>query len=509
MPAVATSSALAAAAAAEIASLGGNAVDCAIAASLVSINTQPGVCALAGSAYVTVWPAGGEPVTIDGNVAIPGIGATRSAADIDAESVEMSYGGGIRTVVGSPSVAVPGTPAALAAAAERYGTLAWADLLAPSIRATRDGFPLPPACTYYLKFSGDKIYGRSPEGYAALHDTDGALLRTGDPVIVPGLADTLEQLAREGVRDFYEGEIARRIVEHIQAGGGLLNAEDMRQYRAIPRPCLTADIGDWAIATNPPPAVGGAVLLAMLECFGKGPIDRWTSAETTRLAATHAAVLDFRKRHLDLADSRTEAAERLLAQAKNGELLKHPLSSATVHTSAVDAEGLGCSITASSGYGSGEIPPGSGLWLNNCLGELELNRRGLSAGPAGARLPSNMTPTICRRDGATIALGSPGADRITSALHQFIVHALQRGLALSDAIATPRLHVDMTGDAPRLMLEPDIPLPESTFRNESFESQSMYFGGVAAASFNRDTGFEAAADQRREGGVFVSVGDAV
>lgn len=506
MPAVAiaTSSAIAAAAAAETASLGGNAVDCALSAALVSINTQPGVCALAGSAYITVWQPNGDPVTIDGNVAIPGLGRDPDVPGPRIETVSMEYGGGISTVVGTPSVAVPGTPAAIGLAAERYGSLGWNALLQPSIRAARAGFPLPAAARFYLAYAGDSIYGRSAEGHAALHDDNGNLLDAGDLVVVPGLADTLEHLARAGVEDFYTGDVGEQIVAHVEASGGALSREDMRRYTALTRPCLRSTIGRWEVATNPPPAVGGAVLLAMLETFGNELFDAWTSAETTRLAAAHRAVLDFRKQELDLAEDRTSVATRMLDLARQGLLLRHHVSSATVHTSAVDSDGLACAITASSGYGSGEIPPGTGLWLNNCLGELELNRRGLAAGPPGARLPSNMTPTVCRRPGAVMALGSPGADRITSALHQFIIHALQRGLSLEDAVAASRLHVDMSGSTPRLMLEPDIPLPESDLKIQRFDSASMYFGGVAAAKFDAELGFETAADQRREGGVFVS-----
>ena len=117
----------------------------------------------------------------------------------------------------------------------------------------------------------------------------------------------------------------------------------------------------------------------------------------------------------------------MLDSARSGQLLNRWTSASTVHTSAVDDNGIACAITASSGYGSGEMPAGTGLWLNNCLGELELNRRGLDAGPPGQRLPSNMAPTIARREGAVLAAGSPGADRITTALHQFFINTLAAG----------------------------------------------------------------------------------
>ncbi|MGI9260758.1 MAG: gamma-glutamyltransferase, partial [Woeseiaceae bacterium] len=128
--AIATTSQLASDAAAEIAELGGNAVDCGIAASLCSINTQPGVCALAGGGFVTVWDPDGSPITIDGNVAVPGIGLAKDA-DMNVESVSLEYGGGVTTLVGAASVATPGTLAALFLASQRYGHLPWRELMQP------------------------------------------------------------------------------------------------------------------------------------------------------------------------------------------------------------------------------------------------------------------------------------------------------------------------------------------------------------------------------------------
>jgi gamma-glutamyltranspeptidase/glutathione hydrolase len=150
------------------------------------------------------------------------------------------------------------------------------------------------------------------------------------------------------------------------------------------------------------------------------------------------------------------------------------------------------------------MPDGTGLWLNNCLGEIELNRRGLDAGPVGARLPSNMAPSVARGPGSVLAVGSPGADRITTALQQFLLNYLQFKMPLREAIAHPRVHVDTSGEVERLMAEPGLDLPELDLPLKQFEGLVMYFGGVGAAVFDRVTGFDAAADPRREGGVYVS-----
>ena len=500
--AVATTSQLAADAAYELASKGGNAVDCALAASLLTMNTEPGVCALAGGAYITIWKPGSDPVTIDGNVAVPGHGMAAHQRGKGVESVTMEYGGGITTLTGTGSVGVPGSLAAVERAWTRFGSVDWKSILGPSIRAARDGFPLPSACHYYLGYSGTSIFGRSDDGYKALHD--GQTLRAaGSPIIIPHLADSLTLIADEGARAFYEGELADAMVSHVHDFGGMLSAADLQQYRALERPSLRTDIGPWAIATNPLPAVGGVVLSAMLSSFANEAVDAWNQASTARLIAVQQACLNYRKRKLDLAEDVAAVAETLLKSARDGTLPDRWASASTVHTSAVDDQGLGCAITASSGYGSGEMPAGTGLWLNNCLGELELNRRGLDAGPVGARLPSNMAPSVACREGQVLAVGSPGADRITTALHQFFVNALQLNMPLDEAVAFPRVHVDTSGDEDRLAAEPGLDLPIVDLPVKTYPEISMYFGGVGVASFHKDDGFDVAADPRRAGGICI------
>ena len=504
--AVATSSQLAADAAYEVAAAGGNAVDCALAAALLTMNTEPGVCALAGSAFITVWKAGSDPVTIDGNVAVPGAGLKDEQRGQGTVRVSMEYGGGIETLVGSGSVAVPGSVAALEYAWKKFGATDWPSIFAPTIRATRDGFPLSTACHYYLNYSGTSVFGRSEDGHGALHREDGSLRDPGSPIVIPHLADTLEALSREGSRLFYEGELATILADHCRDRDGMLTRKDLREYSAVERQPLIAEVGNWRVASNPPPAVGGAVLAAMLLACGKLKDRKWHRENLTRLIQSQVLCLEYRKNSLDLSNDVETDVSRLIDSAQSGRLMSRWTSASTVHTSVVDSEGSGCAITASSGYGSGEMPSGTGLWLNNSLGEIELNRRGLDAGPVGARLPSNMAPSVARRDGSVLAVGSPGADRITTAMQQFFINYLQFEMSLENAIAHPRLHVDTSGADIRLMAEPGLDLPIVDMPVTVFPERLMYFGGVGAAAMDEDIGLISAADPRREGGTCVYYG---
>ena len=258
--AVATTSQIAADAAAEVCEAGGNAVDCAVAAALLTMNSEPGVCALGGSAFVTVWPHRATPVTIDGNVAIPGIGLESRDVSSAVENIYMEYGGGVETLIGAATVAVPGSLAALEQAVRKFGATDWRVVVKPSVDATRSGFPLSAACHHYLEYSAEPIFSRSDDGYGALHDAEGQLLPPGAKIIIPHLADSLEAIGREGADIFYRGDIARAICDHIQNLGGCLTMEDMCQFQPLIRQAIQVRMNDWTIATNPPPAIGGAAV---------------------------------------------------------------------------------------------------------------------------------------------------------------------------------------------------------------------------------------------------------
>lgn len=500
--AVASSSQLAADVGAAVAGRGGNAVDTAIGAALASMNTEPGVCGLGGGGFVTVWPADGPAVVIDGYAAAPGLGLPGNRLGTGGVEVFVQYGGGVRTVVGPGSVATPGAVAALGAASDRFGALPWAELFGPVIEAVEGGFPLPDACHQYLEASADCVFGQDRDGWDCLHDEHGQLKPPGATIRVPHLADSLRRVAQRGAREFYSGELGCRIADHVQARGGTLTRRDMAEYRAKFREPLVAWVNRWQVATNPSPALGGVILTAMLTLVA-GEYPSLPSDPVARQIAVQRLVLGYRNRQRG--DSRTVEREldRMMAGVDRQDL--HFLGSpSTVQTSAVDGTGLGCSITLSTGYSSGLMPAGTGIWLNNCLGELELIPEALAGPSPGARLPSNMAPTIARNGrGSTLAIGSPGADRITTALLQVLDQHLLRGKSLAASISAPRVHLEYDGDSPRLAHEPVGSLPAGAPAPRPFGPHSMYFGGVAAARADCGGQVQAAADPRRAGGTRV------
>lgn len=416
----------------------------------------------------------------------------------------MDYGGGIETLVGPGSVAVPGTLAALELASRNFGQLPWREVLAPTIEAAASGFSLSSACHYYLEYSGDVVFGRSKDGYAALHNDDGSLKPVRSKIVVPHLADSLRAIAAEGSRIFYAGDIGRNIAAHVQERGGLLTRADLENYQPAVRDSMLVRYGGWKVASNPAPAVGGSVLCAMLLAFRDYPLTAWDTAALQQLVAVQHAALSYRRKELDPVDDITGPAAEMIRLSRSGGLLSRWSSGSTVQTSVVDSDGLACAITASSGYGSGEMPANTGLWLNNSLGELELNQAGLNAGPPGRRLPSNMAPGAARSTRQVLAMGSPGADRITTALHQFLVNYLQLDMSLADAVAHPRIHLQVGDEGDLLAVEPGLDVGDIGVPIRRYPDIGMYFGGVVAATYDTQHGLHAAADPRREGGVYIS-----
>jgi gamma-glutamyltranspeptidase/glutathione hydrolase len=431
---------------------------------------------------------------VDGYAAMPGAGRA-DTAPLQAREIRTDYGGGLTMAAGHASVAVPGALAALDVASSRWGRLPWAEVVEPAQHLARDGFTLGSAAGYYLAYVRESLFAWDPQTAAALRHPDGSWVEPGERMMVANLADTLALIAAEGAATMYVGELAERIVADMTDRGGRVSRQDLADYRAVLRPALQVEAGPWSLATNPPPAIGGAVLAAMLTLLGERPKAQWTPADVAHLVAVQRRVLDVRRDVLDVADDREGAALSLLREIG----WRAPTAPSTVHISVVDGEGTAAAITASSGYGSGVTVPGTGLWLNNCLGELELNR-GATLAP-GERLRSNMAPTVGRTpDGAVLAVGSPGADRITTALLQVLAPFAHAGTSLQEAVDRPRLHVHHLDDGSvQVEAEEDLPLPALDLPVRQHHAHSMYFGGVGAALRRGDGSMTAAADPRRAG----------
>ncbi|USQ75693.1 gamma-glutamyltransferase [Ornithinimicrobium cryptoxanthini] len=490
---------------------GGNAVDGAIAAMITATATEPGIISPLAGAFINIWPAEGDPVVIDGNVEMPGRGADPARFGSGLIECVTTYGGGLTTYAGPGSVATPGMFAGMGLAHERFGAAPWGELLGVAAMITADGFQLSHTAASYFELVAHTIFAWDPTT-RGIYTHDATAWAPGHLIRDDALVATLRQIGEEGAASVYTGDIAARIVADMDERGGLLTARDLAEYRPVVRTPLRTTLGAWDLSANPPPAIGGAVLTAMLRLLGD---------VKERVSPAHAArvmkdVLDLRLHRVDVADDLEVAGHELLETIASLGAVGLPTSQDTAHVSVVDSDGNACAITASSGYGSGMSVGGTGMLGNNALGEPELNRRGLHALAPGTRLASNMAPTTGRhRDGTVLSIGTPGADRITTALLQVLVHFCLHGETLQYAVDAPRLHVRHLDDGGvRIDFEESAELEEAltglvgrssgaVVPLHAHERRAMYFGGVGAALRTPEGELTAVADPRRDSATVV------
>ncbi len=490
---------------AEVLREGGNAVDAAVAAVMASFAAESPLTGFGAGGFMMVHDAastdGAATTLIDFFVSAPGLDGIERGAELiavpvhfDAETVQTFY-------VGPASCGVPGTAAGLELALRRFGSVPLADLARAGIRLAREGAPVNPEQAYIFEILAP-IQERQEE-CRELYAPGGRRLGDGDLFHFPELAEALECFAAEGAEPFYRGEIAAALSDHVVERGGTLGRADLAAYEAVERKPIRAPFRGTEVLTNPPPSSGGILIafcLGLLERMGErsGP---------EQLVAAMGAANDARGEEFAEA-LYGEALEASFLDPVGLDLAAGDLLGSTTHVSVLDEDGMCASVTCSNGSGSGVLVPGTGVILNNMLGEEDLNPLGFHAIAPGRRVPSMMAPTVVLRDGEIeLGLGSAGSNRIRSAILQTIVRAIEQGMAAGDAVRAPRLHFE----AGVVQAEPGID-GEALARIEArglavFRRPeiNLFFGGVQAVARDRAEGvLSGGGDPRRGGSVAVA-----
>jgi len=468
---------------------GGNAVDAAVAAMLTSWVTEPLLSGPGAGGYMLVAEPGAEPVLLDFFVAAPGHGF-RAEDRAELVPVEVDFGGDARQVfhAGAASCGTYGNPAGIDAAMRRWGSMALADLAAPAAALARDGVAVNTQQAEVIHLL-DSIL-RTTRECEAIYAPAGPLLGIGDIWRDDELGDAIERLGAEGAQPFYEGEVGQAVVAWIAERGGALTAEDLRRYEPIERSPLRVRYRGRDVYTNPPPSAGGILLALALGRLDEAPAPPSLQAIVSSMEAAQS------ERTPEFMDGLADPgfAERFLGSRLGS----------TTHISVLDAAGRAVAVTCTNGEGSGIVVPGTGIHLNNIMGEEDLSPLGFHHAPAGRRMPSMMSPTAVTADGQVlVALGSSGSNRIRSALLQTIVGVVDHGLPPAAALAEPRVHFE---DGV-IYTEPGIPLDElrcDPHEIQAFRAKSMFFGGVQAVCRDLDSGELTGAGDPRRGGVAVA-----
>lgn len=472
---VAAGSGQAATVGAGVLAAGGNAFDAAVAAGFAASVAEPALTSLGGGGFCMARTAAGEEVLVDFFVDMPGLGLDGRPADPHFEPVTVRFPGVEQVfVMGLGSVAVPGVLAGLVHVHRRFGRLPLADVVEPAARMAADGVPLEDVQAYAASLLTPIMTATSAS--RALFAPHGRLLAAGELLVNPDLAALLRSLPDGGGDTLHRGPVAEQVAADMAAGGGLLTADDLAAYRVVEREPLVTRFRGHRVLTNPPPGTGGRLVAVSLTAADAAVPEgcRWGDP-------AHAVGL----------------VEAMVAAdaARAGP----SVTRGTTHISVADADGNVASMTTSNGEGSGYVAPGTGVMLNNMLGEDDLHPDGFHTGPPGVRVGSMMAPSVVLGPAGepVLAVGSGGSKRIRNAILQVVVSCVALGVDVERAVAAPRLHWDGTA----VQAEPGWPdaalaAVAERWPVRRWDTANMYFGGVQAVVPGR----AGVGDARRGGG---------
>ena len=509
----------------EILEAGGNAVDAAVAVSLVLAVVHPNAGNLGGGGFAVV-RVNGEVEALDFRETAPAAASAGMYLDEDGEAVPE------RSLIGPVAAGVPGSPHGYFELHRKFGRLPWARVVAPAVRAARDGFVVTDRLAGKIGKNAD-LLERFPST-AAVWLPGGRAPEAGSTLKIPALARTLQAYADRGPAAIMEGETARAIVAESAAYGGIISEADLSGYRPVWRTPVRFDAFGWHVASMPLPSSGGIIMAQTC-----GMLERLDWASKPRFGAdrVHLLVEAWRRAYADrfrLGDpSTTEAtADQLLAPAwldrraatidpvratPSDDVLPWPgpdrkESDQTTHLSVVDREGNAVALTTTlnGNFGCGLLVAATGFLLNNEMDDFAAqpgkpNQFGLVQGEAnavgpGKRMLSSMTPTIAWRGDEVLALGAPGGSRIPTSTTQVFLNIVFDGDGLQAAVDRARVHHQWRPD--EIGAEDDALSPETRaelIRRGYSITRKTAIGLVQVARRTGDGRCSAVADPRGPG----------
>ena len=469
---VATGHELVSSAAAEILSNGGNAFDAAVAAGFAGAVAEQTLTSLGGGGFLLARTNQGEEILFDFFTDTPGRGLDDSDLEPHFFPITIHFPGSDQDFnIGLGSVAVPGNLKGFLHVHKRLGRLDLEEILQPAIHLAMDGLELNDWQGYFLNLL-EPIVTHSSVG-RQLYTINGKCARQGDHITNPEIGDFLSQLPDDHGENFYNGELAKTIEKDMLAGDGLLTAADLAAYKVIERTPLAIGYRDYVLLTNPHPSMGGSLIglaLSLLETQDMSNIKYHSPAHVLQSAKLMTEVERLREKGINAQ-----------AMEKSGERLRQ-FSRGTTHVSIADSDGNCASMTCSNGEGSGYIVPGTGVMLNNMMGEDDLHPDGFHSSPPGQRVGSMMSPSMLMKDNQIrLVIGSGGSKRIRTSMSQVMNQVVDFDRPLKTAVEAPRLYWD--GEV--LQVEPGfseeaLEEVQRHVKINIWDTKDVYFGGVHA-----------------------------
>jgi gamma-glutamyltranspeptidase / glutathione hydrolase len=495
---------------------GGNAFDAVLAALCTACVAEPVLASLGGGGFFLAHPAGGKPLLYDFFAQTPR--HRDHHEDIDFFPIMADFGQAEQEFhIGMGTMATPGVVKGLFEVHKDLGKMPMAKIVEPATELAKGGVRIN-RLQSYISTVVEKIYISNETCLNAYGSPKqpGKLAREGDTLTFPDFADTLDSLAREGEDLFYRGEIAAALAADSKQGGGYLRRDDMECYQLERRRPLEFFYRDARIITNPPPSTGGILIafaLALLDEMGfegkefgsQGHLQQLTNA----MMLTNEARIECNLREEQGQGAIDTLLDPDFLKSYRNRILGRPKAHrGTTQISVIDSNGNAAALTLSNGEGSAYIVPGTGIMMNNMLGEEDINPHGFNQWPEDIRMCSMMTPSLIEgRDGAITALGSGGSNRIRTAILQVVINLIDFRMPLLEAIESPRIHFekgllsveDGFGEAELAALQGQVS------NIKAWSERNMFFGGVHAAHFDPVKGHLEGAGDLRRGGVCLRV----
>ena len=443
-------------AAESIKDLNPNAADVMITSIVTSMVTDLGVVAPTSSGLLTLYDGKtNKSHTIDGYFVSP---KNFKGNDHEEHRVVLTYGGHVETCKGGNTFAVPGIYKILDFLYQNYASLPLDKLLEFPINIAKNGFKLTQPTRDYFQHSLEPIFMWHYYSKIILENVKNNI--DNGIVKLDKLSDSLSHLANEGFNDFYEGDVSKEILKTVKQEGGHVTTEDFENYELIEDSKFNFSYKNLNLTGHAGPSIGGLMVLKYIEELNKD-----------RSIQSLIDVYKTRKNNYEFFGDR----QTMIKQ----EILNLSRSSSTIQVNTSDDLNNHFSITFSSGYGSGVLCPNTGMYFNNSLGEIELNPQGFLGDTKGDRLISNMSPLIIKTDDGITTIGSPGADRISSAIAQVLINYSMNN-DWKKAIDAPRFHVNGDGT---VRAEPgSLEIDNNIIITEEYD---MYFGGVCVSGLNK------------------------